>query len=86
MYCPSFSKFDLSVRLEGYSEIIHMGASREARGHEWGFGSHIVREKQAYKALILFEAMDNLSLNTKGVRNTLVEIYQQLGKRHTTTH
>jgi len=31
-------------RAEGYIEIIHMGASREARGLEWGFASSIVRE------------------------------------------
>jgi len=29
---------------EGYSEIIHMGASREARGLEWGFASSVIRE------------------------------------------
>jgi len=31
-------------RAEYYSEITHMGASREARGLEWGFASHIVPE------------------------------------------
>jgi len=31
-------------RAEDYSEITHMGASREARGLEWGFASHIVPE------------------------------------------
>jgi len=31
-------------RAEGYSEIVHMGASREARGLEWGFAGRIVRE------------------------------------------
>jgi len=32
-------------RAEGYSEIIHMGASRgEARGLKWGFASHIIPE------------------------------------------
>jgi len=29
---------------EDYSEMAHMGASREARGLEWGFTSHIVPE------------------------------------------
>jgi len=29
---------------EGYSEIIHMGASREARGLGWGLAGRIVRE------------------------------------------
>jgi len=31
-------------RVEDYSEITHMGASREARGLEWGFASRIVLE------------------------------------------
>jgi len=31
-------------RAEDYSEITHMGASREARGLEWGFVSRIVPE------------------------------------------
>jgi len=29
---------------EGYSEIIHLGASREARGLKRGFASHNIRE------------------------------------------
>jgi len=31
-------------RTEDCSEITHMGASREARGLEWGFASRIVPE------------------------------------------
>jgi len=50
-------------RAGDYSEITQMGASREARGLEWGFASHTVPEKQAHKALILFQTTEDLSLN-----------------------